>query len=450
DVARLDRALGIIRNLHMDETQKHELIRVARLRFRQHKSRKREDYALRYLAMLFLLEPDHAVGDLATWLRDAKDKDQKIRAEKTFGTLFDQHHPLIPGALDHASVATLNKLMITVYQHICPEDDAVHEGSYSPDARDNAENARNAILSALLDRQGADAFRAVQHAAELPMFALRANRFCELARGKAERDAELVPWTTSEVLNFERQHTAPIKTGDDLLRLAMAILDDIVFHLTKADASSRPLLERAKDEDEVQNWLTEQMKFLSRGRFHTFRETEVADDDKPDIVVASISAPCEVAIEVKHGGKSWTARQLDHALRSQLAVDYLKPATRRHGILVITNHRNRRWFHPKTNKPLAFQSLIDWLSETAVTLIDNGCGAIDVRCVGINALPVGIDAEQERTKAPLTKKKSVKSRASGRQRKTYAKSTSPPDTVRTLTRRWGAAGQNPADVAQVD
>ena len=425
DVARLDRALGIIRNLQMDETQKLELIRVARLRLRQHKSRKREDYALRYLAMLFLLEPDHAVDDLTIWLRDAKGKDQKIRAEKTFGTLFDRHHPLIPGALDHASVATLNKLMTTVYQHICPEDDAVHEGSYSPDARDNAENARNTILSALLDRQGADAFRAMQRAAELPMFALRANRFRELARGKAERDAELVPWTASEVLHFERQHTAPIKTGDDLLRLTIAILDDIIFHLTKADATSRPLLKCAKDEDEVQNWLTEQMKFRSRGRFHTYREPEVAGGDKPDIVVASTSAPCEVAVEVKHGGMGWTARQLDHALRSQLAVDYLKPATRRHGILVITNHGNRQWLHPKTNKLVAFKPLIDWLSETAATLIHNGCGAIDVRCVGINALPVGIDAEHEQRTMPPTKKKSVKRRTSGYQRETDAKATSP-------------------------
>ncbi len=49
------------------------------------------------------------------------------------------------------------------YSHIRPEDDAVHHGSYSPDARDHAENARNSILSALLDRPGADAYRGLKN-----------------------------------------------------------------------------------------------------------------------------------------------------------------------------------------------------------------------------------------------------------------------------------------------
>ena len=44
------------------------------------------------------------------------------------------------------------------------------------------------------------------------------------------------------------------------------------------------------------------------------------------------------------------ATQLEQALRSQLAVNYLKPATRRHGILVVTHHRDRQWLDPATAK----------------------------------------------------------------------------------------------------
>jgi len=50
------------------------------------------------------------------------------------------------------------------------------------------------------------------------------------------------------------------------------------------------------------------------GVIHAFREAEVAIRDKPDVIIASTSAPCEVAIEVKHGGKGWTARDLESAL----------------------------------------------------------------------------------------------------------------------------------------
>ena len=67
--------------------------------------------------------------------------------------------------------------------------------------------------------------------------------------------------------------------------------------------------QRAKDEDEVQNWLVEQMNARARGRFHAFREPEVAGGNKPDVVAASTSIPPhQIAIEVKHGGKGWTAR----------------------------------------------------------------------------------------------------------------------------------------------
>jgi hypothetical protein len=119
---------------------------------------------------------------------------------------------------------------------------------------------------------------------------------------------------------------------------------------------------------EKSHWLVEQMNARARGRFHAFREAEVAAGDKPDVIVASTSAPCEVGIEVKHGGKGWTARDLEHALRSQLAEDYLKPENRRHGVLVITHHRDRRWLRVSDNKPISFSELIAWLSEIVATV----------------------------------------------------------------------------------
>jgi hypothetical protein len=176
-----------------------------------------------------------------------------------------------------------------------------------------------------------------------------------------------------------------VKTGADLLRVAMGVLEDIALNLTHGDVTSRPLLERAKDEDEVQNWLVEQMNARARGRFHAHREAQVATGDKPDVILSSTSAPCEVAIEVKHGGKGWSAKDLEYALRSQLAEDYLKPESRRHGVLVITHHRDRRWLRVSDNKPISFTDLLGWLSGIAATITQNAVGPIVTRAVGINA-----------------------------------------------------------------
>jgi hypothetical protein len=106
---------------------------------------------------------------------------------------------------------------------------------------------------------------------------------------------------------------------------------------------------------------------------------------EPDVIVASTAAPCQVAIEVKHGGKGWTARDLGDALRTQLGEDYLKPENRRHGVLVVTNHRDRRWLDVTDKKPISFMELIAWLSGIASTLTENTVGPIEVGCVGINA-----------------------------------------------------------------
>jgi hypothetical protein len=94
-----------------------------------------------------------------------------------------------------------------------------------------------------------------------------------------------------------------------------------------------------------------------------------------------------VGIEVKHGGKKWTLKQLDKALRQQLAQDYLKPLTRRHGIFVITNHRHRTWRNAQSNESITFESLMKSLEATAATLVKNDIGAIEVKCFGIDASP---------------------------------------------------------------
>jgi hypothetical protein len=384
DPTKYDCMVGMVEKIDLTPAQKQELYCVAEGRFSAHQAGQRESEMLWSLAMLLILDFKQALPQLESWLNSASPSEAKARAEKTFAFLFDRHNPTIPSVLPNASVDELERLLRLVYAYIRPEADAQHEGSYTPDTRDHAENARNTILSTLLERPGAEAYRAMRRIAEEPVVALRASRFRELTRGKAERDAELLSWSPKEVLTFERRRTAPVKTGADLLRVVEGVIKDIQDQLGKGDASSRRLLERAQDEDEVQNWLTEQLNLRAHDRFQAFREAEVAKGDKPDVIVASTSAPCQVAIEVKQS-TNWTLRQLDDALRNQLAEDYLKPDTRRQGILIITHHRARRWRDTETNEWMTFGDLIQRLAGTAATIIRNSSGPIEVKCLGIDS-----------------------------------------------------------------
>jgi hypothetical protein len=384
DTNKFDCMVGMVERIETTAKQRNKLFKTTEQRLSAHRGAGRIAEARWSLAMLLLLDFHRGLGHLETWLTDVPPAQAEGHAEQTFAFLFDRHSPTIASALPNASVADLERLLRLAYTHIRPEADRYHEGSFSPDTRDDAENARNSILNALLERSGPDAYHAFRRVADDQAVALRVARFRELARGMAERDAEPLAWTPKEVLNFERECTAPVKTGRDLLRLVEAVLKDVQFQFTKEDASSRRVLQRAEDEDEVQNWLVEQLNLRARDRFRAFREAEVAQGDKPDVIVASTSASCEVAIEVKHG-KRWSVRQLDAALRNQLAEDYLKPAARRHGILVITHHRARQWRDTETNEPMTFPRLIERLSATAATLSRNAVGAIEVKCLGIDS-----------------------------------------------------------------
>ena len=166
----LDQAIRIFRNLHLSDAETVRLCRSARRRLAKHAAVGREDYVLGYLAALLWLNPDSGVGDLFDWIELAEPNTRRSRVQTALGRLFDRHDPFILRALPRASVQTLERLLQFAYANIRPEDDAVHDGVYSPDARDHAESARNAILSALLDRPGADAYRAALRASDQPVF----------------------------------------------------------------------------------------------------------------------------------------------------------------------------------------------------------------------------------------------------------------------------------------
>lgn len=386
DPHKLDRGIRIVKNLQLDEPQRRKLTTLSRKRFAQHASAGRTDFALYYLALLFVISPDSAIPDLESWLAAGQGADGVARAEQAFAFLFDRHDPIVSGLQGRASAVTLEKLLRLVYRYVRPEQDIVHKGVFSPDARDHAEGARDVILTAMINSSGPDAYFALRRIAANPEYHFRAERFRELARGMAERDTEPMAWAAKEVVAFERDHTAPVKTGADLLNLVVSVLQDIQHAMDHNDVTSRPLLKNAKNEDEVRNWLMEQMNSGAKGRFSTFREAEVADNNMPDVIVASTSAPVEVAIEVKHGGKTWTLRQYENALRQQLANDYLKPANRRHGIFVVSNHGARQWRDPETNEVVTFEALIARLSSVAETLTTNDSGAaIVVRAFGLDA-----------------------------------------------------------------
>jgi hypothetical protein len=337
------------------------------------------------LATLFFIDASAASERLVAFLDATPEPRRKARAELALARLFGRDHSLVPGVLATIDTANLEKLARFAYARVSPDQDVRHEGSCTPDTRDEAESARSALLNALLERPGEYAYSAVRALADAGIAGVPATRYRELARGKAERDCENAPWTATDVVTFEKRGMAPIRSSDDLLRVIMGVLDDIQRDLIHKDASSRSLIRAAGSEEQVQHWLYEQLSLRANGRYHIHREPEVAEKNEPDIVISAVGAPVELAIEIKHGGKDgWSVRKLEAALSEQLVADYLRSAARRCGILVITHHGNRTWRAPEDNVVVTFDTLIKRLRSMARAITSNSAGPVRAEVVGID------------------------------------------------------------------
>jgi hypothetical protein len=382
----LDYGLSILNRFDLSVDEKTELKRVATHRFSQHAT-KNPDRAVRYVALLFLVDPHAALITLTKWLKKTLKKHRKQLAEKAVSVLFGAHDPLVQVSLRDAPVRILEDLLRFTYSVVNPNEDNIREsGTFTPDTRDDAESGRNAVLKALLDVPGPDSYRSMIQLSRSRAVQGRRIRFRELARGMAERDTE-TKWQVAEVHEFERRFVRPIKSAGDLYEVVLAVLDEIIWSFAHEDASSRAVLETARNEDSVQEWLAEQLRLRSDGRYHVHREGEVAQGNQPDIFVSATTIPCEVAIEAKHGDKGWTLTTLEDALVEQLAEDYLRPTNRRHGVFVVTRHRKKQWRDPKTRKPLSFPDLLERLQVRAATTANNRVGQIVVAVRGIDAAP---------------------------------------------------------------
>jgi hypothetical protein len=353
-------------------------------RFEGHHAAGNEKRAFWYLGALASIDPDELARiTLSALSRGSAESgtDHAARVQRWLGELFagQGEHGVAVAALPSMPLAAVAKLLRLAYEHI-PETDWTEPRGGS---RDKPQRARSTLFYTLAERQGRLAYDTLIELSSDPLFADMALRLREVAHARAEADAELPPWLASEVAHFEHQHTAPVKTGAQLMVLIQSVLGEIQASFKQADTSSRALLALAQDEAHVQQWLTERLNERARGRYAAHREPEVADLNEPDIIVTSTSSAVQLAIEIKNGNMDWSVAKLERALKSQLAHDYLLASDRRHGILLVSLHTPRTW--RVAGQTWDFARVISHLHNLARGIHSNESGPVQVSAFGLNA-----------------------------------------------------------------
>ncbi|MEJ0044761.1 MAG: hypothetical protein WDN04_00265 [Rhodospirillales bacterium] len=147
-----------------------------------------------WLRVLMKLDPEAGTSALEGGLnRWAPAKDGP--AVDWIGSLFGDRHSQQSISVRHPNFTPqlLLRLVRASYRHVRVTDDVHHEGAYSPNSRDHAENGRNVLLGAILDAKGPEGWAAKLELAEDPNFAHMRDRVLTIASERAAQDADGSP-----------------------------------------------------------------------------------------------------------------------------------------------------------------------------------------------------------------------------------------------------------------
>lgn len=306
-------------------------------------------YWLFWLPVLFSLAPLRGVEALLAVLATLP-MEPNGAAVRIIGSLFSERTD--PGLTDWLSKLApdhLLRLTLEFHRHVRSEDDLVHDGVYSPGARDFAENGRRYIFDALMKTSGPEALGAKLALAADPLFGRLRDRIAALAQERLAEEIDSSAWTPTEVATLlSRKELAP-KTTTDMAQLLVDRLDDLQELLLK-DTGPRAGWASIDDENTLRPLIARELEVASREAYTVDQEAVTADGKETDIRLRAVSG-YQATIELKVGEKERSARELCDTIDDQLVKKYMAHRDARTGCLLVSvADPDRYWLHPDTGE----------------------------------------------------------------------------------------------------
>ncbi len=313
------------------------------------------------------VQPDLAINKLSKKLASIADGEDASEFSMLVVThLVEGHHHRRLTCRDaFKKPKYLKNLHLLMHKYIRVEDDLDRskEGSFSPVLRDDAQDARDRLISILRDIPGKESYVVLKELAENHPAEHLKSWIKKSARKKAEEEADLIPWSSEQ---FEEFHTAQEKTPSthhDLYGLAVRRLFDLKHDLEDGDNSSSSLLINEKSETKIRNFIGGWCRDKSMGRYSISQEEELSDEKRPDIRFVSSGFDAPVPIELKLAN-NWSGPDLFERLENQLCGDYLRDNRSNCGIyLLVYLDKKTSWKIPNGNQKANFRELIEALKN---------------------------------------------------------------------------------------
>ena len=318
-----------------------------------------------WYSMWVRTEPDVALPALRTYLNKLSDEDAVCIAIDFVRFLLNSHRELWPQQEWPEAPEHLKNLYLLMCQYIREEEDIdrVGTGCYSPGPRDDAQNARNRLLSLITNYSGKRAFLALNEIGKShPSNEMRAwvQRQAKL---HAATDAGEQAWTAEKLLEFKSSLQRTPSNHRELYELAIMRMEDLKDELEHGDTSTASLLQGAKREVEVRKYIGQRLRSPVDDKYSIPQEEELADRKRPDLRFLNSSFDGPVPMELKLAD-NWSGTHLHERLENQLCGSYLRDMHSRYGIFTLVYRGKKKyWKLHSGNRRATFGQLIDSLRE---------------------------------------------------------------------------------------
>jgi hypothetical protein len=269
-------------------------------------------------------------------------------------------------------------------------------GIYRPESRDNAAQLRSSLLSMIEKIGGHPAYAALQRlASRFEADPVLASVFVTHAVRVAEAAVVPAKWSTLQFVKFAQDAAQlPVSTEQALWKRVIRDIRAIVRNLESGRFHIGRLLAEGKEAD-MQLWLAREMELHSRGAYGLFREGELANRTKTDLVADAASR--QVTLELKVGDDR-TVESLLSDLEQQLLQDYLGDVRSNFGVFVVMVKDPGKTF-PREGRQLSVRELGEVLQVRAEELSRHRMGRKTVKVI-VFYCPLQSSARARRRRKP--------------------------------------------------
>lgn len=380
---------------HGDESAIENLLETARQRLNKNQPSELRDV---WLSTLMRIDPASGVTALEVQLAGVEPA-ARTEAVTWLANLFGDRRDTI--SLNDACFTPplLLRLLRLAYRHVQIKDDAQHEGSWTPDIRDDAERARNAIVAAIFNLKGEDGLNAKLEMAADPLCEHFKDRILAVAEENWAQEIDAGVYDEAQAVALNRCSEAAALTNEAMfaiLKDRLANLDDLLLR----DGSPRELWAGISNEKMMRREIARELSYAANSIYTVDQEAVTADEKETDIRLRSAASDHQAVIELKLGDGR-TAEDLLNTIESQLVRKYMAAENSRAGALMVSLAEDRKWNHPDESRRIDVDELFTLLRIEAERVQEASGGTVSVAVHFLDLrprLPLEKDRKPKKTK----------------------------------------------------